>query len=64
MIVAVGQAAVGGGFEKDAKSTWLAYVVAVDAFIVLSGATLTSFIGVQGLIGRMSLDKCLPEFLM
>jgi hypothetical protein len=31
---------------------------------VLSGAVLTSFIGVTGLIRRMALDQCLPQFLL
>lgn len=39
------------------------YVVAIDAFLVLSGAILTSFIGVSGLVYRMASDACLPDFL-
>ncbi len=39
-------------------------LVAVDAFLVLCGAVLTSYVGVSGLIKRMSLDECLPEFLL
>lgn len=46
---------VGAGF-----STW----IAIDAFLVLSGAVLTSFIGVLGLVRRMSLDRCLPPILL
>lgn len=38
------------------------YVVAIDAFLVLAGAVLTSFVGVSGLIYRMSADACLPSF--
>ncbi len=37
--------------------------IAINAFFVLSGAVLTSFIGVSGLVNRMSLDACLPGFL-
>jgi amino acid transporter len=37
--------------------------IAINAFLVLSGAVLTSFIGVSGLVNRMSLDACLPGFL-
>lgn len=38
-------------------------LVAIDAFLVLSGAVLTAYVGIQGLVHRMSLDGCLPEFL-
>lgn len=64
VVVAVGQAASGGSLAPGASPTWLGYLVSIDAFIVLSGGTLTSFIGVQGLVARMSMDKCLPEFLI
>jgi len=39
-------------------------VIAIDAFMVLCGAVLTSYIGVSGLIKRMALDECLPPFLL
>ncbi len=39
-------------------------VVVVDAVLVLSGAVLTSFVGVTGLVHRMSLDQCFPRFLL
>jgi hypothetical protein len=42
----------------------LAMLVSVDAVLVLSGAVLTSFVGVTGLVRRMSLDRCLPAFLL
>ncbi len=38
--------------------------VSIDAVLVLSGAVLTSYVGVTGLIRRMSLDRCLPQFLL
>jgi amino acid transporter len=38
--------------------------VSVDAVLVLSGAVLTSYVGVTGLVRRMSLDRCLPQFLL
>lgn len=38
--------------------------VSVDAVLVLSGAVLTSYVGVTGLMRRMSLDRCLPQFLL
>ncbi len=43
---------------------WLAYVISIDAVLVLSGAVLTSFVGVTGLVNRMALDRCLPQFLL
>ena len=39
-------------------------VIAIDAAAVLSGAVLTSFVGVTGLVQRMALDQCLPQFLL
>ncbi|HVZ58709.1 MAG TPA: APC family permease, partial [Patescibacteria group bacterium] len=39
------------------------YIVATDAFLVLAGAVLTSFVGVSGLIYRMASDACLPGVL-
>jgi amino acid transporter len=39
-------------------------LVSIDAFIVLAAALLTSFIGINGLIRRMSMDRCLPQFLL
>lgn len=42
----------------------LAIVVALDAFLVLSGAVLTSFVGVTGLIERMTLDRIMPPFFL
>ena len=47
-----------------AGGKWLAYVISIDAVLVLSGAVLTSFVGVSGLIKRMSLDRILPQFLL
>jgi len=45
-----------GAFLK----TWVSF----DAVLVLSGAVLTSFVGVTGLMRRMSLDRCLPAVLL
>jgi amino acid transporter len=44
--------------------TWLQTMVSVDATLVLSGAVLTSYVGVTGLVRRMTLDRCLPQFLL
>jgi len=43
---------------------WFKGLITVDAALVLSGAVLTSFIGSRGLISRMTLDRCLPQFLL
>jgi amino acid transporter len=40
---------------------WLATVISIDAVTVLSGAVLTSFVGVSGLIKRMALDRIWPQ---
>lgn len=52
--------------EMGARSAipFLAHVVSFDAVLVLSGAVLTSFVGVTGLVRRMSLDRCLPQVLL
>jgi len=42
----------------------LRMIIVVDAAAVLSGAVLTSFVGVTGLVQRMSLDQCLPQFFL
>ncbi len=47
-----------------AAGRWLQWLVSVDAVLVLSGAVLTSFVGVTGLARRMSLDQVLPQFLL
>lgn len=47
-----------------AGGPWLSWIVSVDAALVLSGAVLTSFVGVNGLVGRMTLDRCLPQALL
>jgi amino acid transporter len=39
-------------------------LVVIDAVLVLSGAVLTSYVGVTGLCKRMALDRCLPQFLL
>jgi len=43
---------------------WMGYLVSVDAALVLSGAVLTSFVGVNGLVHRMTLDRCLPQLFL
>jgi len=43
---------------------WLSWLIGIDAALVLSGAVLTSYVGVGGLVRRMTLDRCLPQFLL
>lgn len=43
---------------------WLAMVISIDAAIVLSGAVLTAYIGVSGLMKRMVLDRIFPQALL
>jgi len=43
---------------------WLGVMVAIDAVLVLSGAVLTSYIGVSGLLERMTLDRILPQYFL
>lgn len=43
---------------------WLAILIGIDAFLVLSGAVLTSFVGVSGLLERMALDRILPQYFL
>ncbi|KAG2761535.1 hypothetical protein PC129_g5696 [Phytophthora cactorum] len=54
LLAKVGHVAVGSWFE-----TW----VCIDAFVVLSGAVLTSYVGICGLVQRLSSDRVLPAFL-
>ena len=43
---------------------WLRLWISVDAVLVLAGAVLTSYVGVTGLVRRMSLDRILPQILL
>ncbi len=43
---------------------WLTILIPTDAFLVLSGAVLTSFVGVSGLLERMTLDRILPQYFL
>ncbi|EEY66613.1 uncharacterized protein PITG_16684 [Phytophthora infestans T30-4] len=54
LLAMVGRESVGSWFES-----W----ICVDAFIVLSGAVLTSYVGICGLVRRLSTDRVLPAFL-
>ncbi len=43
---------------------WLSTLISLDAVLVLSGAVLTSYVGVTGLLERMALDRILPQFFL
>lgn len=49
---------------KQVGGEGIASLIAIDAFLVLSGAVLTSFVGVTGLLERMSLDRIMPPFFL
>ncbi len=49
---------------KTASGNWLSLLIGIDAALVLSGAVLTSFVGVGGLMKRMALDRILPKTLL
>lgn len=49
---------------ERAAGGWLAQLISVDAVLVLSGAVLTSFVGVGGLMKRMTLDRIFPQFML
>jgi len=43
---------------------WIGNLIAIDAVLVLSGAVLTSYVGVSGLLERMTLDRILPQYFL
>lgn len=49
---------------KTVSGNWLSLLIGIDAALVLSGAVLTSFVGVGGLMKRMALDRILPKVLL
>jgi amino acid transporter len=49
---------------QEGGGHWLRLIIGVDAVLVLSGAVLTSYVGVIGLCRRMALDKCLPQIFL
>jgi len=44
--------------------SWLSWLISIDAVLVLCGAVLTSFVGVSGLLNRMTLDRILPNYFL
>ena len=55
LLAYMGGKSIGPAFQK---------FVAVDATIVLAGSVLTSYVGVTGLMRRMSMDRCLPQLFL
>ncbi|MEO5911421.1 MAG: APC family permease [Pelobium sp.] len=49
---------------SESSGEWLAFIISIDAVLVLSGAVLTSFVGVSGLLERMTLDRVMPNFFL
>lgn len=47
-----------------AGGNWLGWLISIDAVLVLSGAVLTSFVGVAGLIERITLDRVFPNYFL
>ncbi|KAF4045967.1 Amino acid permease [Phytophthora infestans] len=48
---------------EESLGSWFSTWVSVDAFIVLSGSVLTSYVGICGLVRRLATDRVLPSFL-
>ena len=44
--------------------SWLAFLVSTNAVLVLCGAVLTSFVGVSGLLERITLDRIMPNYFL
>ncbi|KAI9912432.1 hypothetical protein PsorP6_006744 [Peronosclerospora sorghi] len=42
---------------------WLESWVSLDAFVVLAGGVLTSYVGITGLVRRLAFDRVVPAFL-
>lgn len=49
---------------EASSGMWLATIVSIDAVLVLSGAVLTSFVGVSGLLERITLDRVMPNYFL
>ncbi|NCD70053.1 APC family permease [Mucilaginibacter agri] len=49
---------------QSTGGAWLGHLISIDAVLVLSGAVLTSYVGVTGLAERITLDRILPNFLL
>lgn len=49
---------------KSTGGAWLGWIISIDAVLVLSGAVLTSYVGVTGLAERITLDRIFPNFFL
>ncbi|MCL1125852.1 APC family permease [Shewanella surugensis] len=49
---------------EQSMGTKLSLLISVDAVLVLCGSVLTAFVGVNGLLVRITSDSVLPAFLM
>ncbi|RHY53437.1 hypothetical protein DYB26_006018 [Aphanomyces astaci] len=47
-----------------AAGKWAQWLVVVDSFIVLSGAVLTAYVGINGLMRRLGSDRVVPVFFV
>ncbi|RKP28064.1 amino acid permease-domain-containing protein, partial [Syncephalis pseudoplumigaleata] len=47
-----------------AGGSWLRWWITIDAVVVLCAGVLTAFVGVSGLIVRMTADRLLPQVLL
>ena len=47
-----------------AGGEWLGKLIAIDAAIVLTGGVLTAYVAGIGVVKRLALDRCLPQFLL
>ena len=50
--------------EQTVGGKYLGIFISIDAVLVLCGAVLTSFVGVSGLLNRMTLDRILPNYFL
>ncbi|TYZ64180.1 hypothetical protein PybrP1_006327 [[Pythium] brassicae (nom. inval.)] len=48
---------------RATSGPWLERWVSLDAFVVLAGGVLTSYVGITGLVRRLAFDRVLPAFL-
>lgn len=49
---------------ESTGGNWLSWLISIDAVLVLSGAVLTSYVGVTGLIERITLDRIFPNYFL
>lgn len=49
---------------EKAGGSWLGHLIVIDAVLVLSGAVLTSYVGITGLAERITLDRILPNYFL